>query len=282
MSIPCVTAHFLCVLSDSAGQTAFSLGALSMAAVIVAALGWSLRDRTDIDCAGYVVRVGVMGSADKPLAATIKATWAHRSGAVLNALPLPSAFLFLLLVSNYFRVKIDFPGWARCLRGVGFADLPVALRVAGDFLRGGNPTSSRPIRAVNLVNRVGCTALAVHAVIRVARGASWFLVALIPVTIAGLLMAVPFFTDETGNGLTRLLPFQTALWLNLVLFLLALAIRYRGLRAELILQAAVTRQAEQRVMEEQAPSRAKSDFLATRGHEIRTPMNGVGGFTNHA
>ena len=42
------------------------------------------------------------------------------------------------------------------------------------------------------------------------------------------------------------------------------------------------RQAEQRVMEEQATSRAKSDFLATRGHEIRTPMNGVGGFTNHA
>jgi signal transduction histidine kinase len=70
--------------------------------------------------------------------------------------------------------------------------------------------------------------------------------------------------------------------LNLVLFLLALAIRYRGLRAELMLQAAVTRQAEQRVMEEQATSRAKSDFLATMGHEIRTPMNGVGGFTNHA
>jgi hypothetical protein len=281
MSIPCVTAHFLFVLSDSAGQTAFSLGALSMAAVIVAALGWSLRDRTDIDYAGYVVRVGVMGSADKPLAATIKATWAHRSGAVLNALPLPSAFLFLL-VSNYFRVKIDFLGWARCLRGVGFADLPVALPVAGEFLRGGNPTSSRPIRAVNLVNRVGCTALAVHAVIRVARGASWFLVALIPVTIAGLLMAVPFVADETGNGFTRLLPFQTALLLNLVLFLLALAIRYRGLRAELTLQAAVTREAEQRVMEEQATSGAKSDFLATMGHEIRTPMNGVGGFTNHA
>jgi hypothetical protein len=113
MLVPCVTAHFLFVLSDSAGQTAFWLGALSMAAVMVTALGWSLRDRTYFYYAGYVVLVGVMGSADKSLAAAIEATWDHRSGAVTNALHLPYAVLFLLFVSNYFRVKVDFPAWAR-------------------------------------------------------------------------------------------------------------------------------------------------------------------------
>lgn len=279
MSVPSVTAHFLFVLNDTVGQTAFWLGALTMAAVFVIALGWSLRDRTYYLYAGYVILLGLLGGIGASSNDWLVRHLGSRSDAVSNALHLPYAVLFLFFVGNYFRVRTAFPQWARFLRGVSLAYVPVALWVLGDLIRGGLPTSSWPILAVNLTNLITCTALAVHAVLRGAAGAGWFLVAQVPLTISGLLMAVQFVVDDAGDSITRLLPFQTGLLLNIVLFLVALAIRYRGLQAELAVQAAASRRAEQRAMEEQAANRAKSEFLATISHEIRSPMNAVLGFT---
>ncbi len=261
------------------GSTGFWLGALLVTGVFLAALGGFLKDRTYYYGSGYIVMIGVMGGAHAIYDPLSSGYLGGHSAAFANFLHLPYAVLYLLFVGSYFRAEAEFPRWASFQRRLLGAYVLLFVWMTADFLRGGAPTASWAMLGINLINLIGCTALAVRALRRSHSGAGWFLVANAPLVIAGLLMATQFVVDRDGTAFTRLLPFQAGIVLNVLLFLVALAARYRSLQEALMHQEAVRREAEQRVLREKAENEAKSEFLATMSHEIRTPIHGVIGFT---
>lgn len=261
------------------GSTAFWLGALLVTGVFLVALGGFLKDRTYYYGSGYIVMIGVMGSVHAVYDPLSSGYLGAHSAAFSNFLHLPYAVLYLLFVGSYFRVTVEFPRWATFQRRSLGAYVLLFAWMMVDLVRGGTPTASWAMLGINLINLVGCTVLAVRALGRRHSGAGWFLVANAPLVGAGLLMATQFVVDRDGTAFTQLLPFQAGIVLNVLLFLVALASRYRRLQEALTHQEAVRREAEQLVLREKTENEAKSEFLATMSHEIRTPLHGVIGFT---
>lgn len=274
-----VIGHLIPYYGTTSELTAFWLGSLVMVVGFVSAVGWLLRDRTYFYYAGYVAMVALLGLTQE-ITGGVEASFGDRTGAFTNFMHLPYAVCFLLFVGGYFQARAGVPRWARFQR-VLLVCYPVLLLWVGvDFIRGGEPTSSWPLLLVNLTNLLGCTALTVHAALRRVTGAAWFLVATSPLIVSGLLMALQFMVDREGTAIMDLLPYQVGVMLNSILFLLALATRYRGLQRTLDQRESERKEAERRAAQEQAANQAKSEFLATLSHEVRTPVNGVLGFSN--
>jgi signal transduction histidine kinase/ActR/RegA family two-component response regulator len=261
-------------------QNAFWLGSLATTVAFTLALAGFGRDRTFLYYALYVAGVGCTGAVREVYVAWTDAHWGDRSGAVANFLHLPYATAYLLFVANYFRTTERAPGWARFQRALLIGYACVAAWVGMDFARGGTPTSTLAVLVLNLTNLVSSFVLGVVAVRRRWIGGGWFLLANVPLTLSGILLALQELVDPTGRAIMNIFHFRLGVMLQMTLFLVALAARYRAWQNEAALREAARHDAERRAGEEAAANRAKSEFLAMMSHEIRTPMNGVLGFNS--
>lgn len=209
--------------------------AVVLAAVLVSLVAWDrVRERTYLHYAAYVGGMGLMSLNNQVLAAW----WVERIGelpfvCLNNLLHLPYAVFYLLFVLHYFRVHTQWPRWARFGRVLLGGYAVALLWWATDCLRGGPQGSEWAILICNAANLLSSLVLAGLATYAGKPGAREFLYACLPLTMSGLVLVAQFVSDTGPGGEPGLAAFRTGFILHVMLFLLALSVRDRGLRQAL-------------------------------------------------
>ncbi|MFM1852224.1 MAG: hypothetical protein RIS54_1908 [Verrucomicrobiota bacterium] len=205
---------------------------IGCASAIGVVLWRKLRDVTYLRYAGYVGAIGVMSFIDH-----VAGDWLHeRLGDafiyVNNFLHLPYAVFYLLFVNSYFNVAETGGGWARLHKGLLVAYGFVLLWLGADAVAG-TFGSEWGILSVNLVNLVSSLVLAGIATHDNRPGAREFLYASLPLTVSGLVLVAQFLSESTHVGGPALLAFRTGFIMHVMIFLIALSVRYREKRLRL-------------------------------------------------
>lgn len=217
--------------ADAPGFTVLWFAVVVAAVIIALVIGARLRDRTYYYYAGYVGAMGVMSLCNHVLEGWQRAHWGEPAFVCINNfLHLPYAVFYLLFVMRYFNVAESAPGWARFHRGLlGAYGLTLGWW-AVDCLRGGAAGSEWAILGCNLVNLLSSLVLAGVATHDHRPGAREFLYASVPLTMSGLVLVAQFLAGTGPGQGPSLVAFRTGFILHLMVFLLALSVRHRGLR----------------------------------------------------
>lgn len=156
-----------------------------------------------------------------------------------DVIQLPYAWCYLGFVAHYFALDQASPrwaAWARVLRrGYLVAALLVGLKAAF-----GLGWSSWTILVLHLVNLLGSYMLSLWAWWRRREGAGWFLIAVLPLALSGLLHAVQWVVARGGSTIDGVLPFWAGVVLQTGLFLTALVMRQRRRSAQANADASAT------------------------------------------
>jgi signal transduction histidine kinase len=205
--------------------------------------------------------------------------WTGRRGALGDFLQWPYAWCYLFFVRHYFQLNAaSWPGWDRFYRVLAYAYLGALVLILGRLVFGWS-LSSWVMLALNLTNLLGGFLLACMAWRRAVPGAGWFVLANVPLTLAGTLHGLQWALERGGESINGYFPFWAGIVLQLLLFLAALGARYRRLAQNLVTEAKRREQAQREASELAAAMRAKDEMLAFMSHEVRTPVNAVIGMS---
>lgn len=206
-----------------------------LAAALLALVIWGrLRDLTYLHYAAYLGGMGLMSLNNQVLAGW----WVEHIGEVPfvclnNFLHLPYAVFYLLFVMHYFKVAAQWPRWACFHRGLLAGYAVALLWWVTDCLMGGPQGSPWVIMCCNVVNLLSSLVLAGLATYAGKPGAREFLYACLPLTMSGLVLVAQFLAGAGPGGEPGLAAFRTGFILHVMVFLLALSVRDRGLRQAL-------------------------------------------------
>ncbi|MEZ5415588.1 MAG: 7TM diverse intracellular signaling domain-containing protein [Opitutaceae bacterium] len=207
--------------------------AVVVAVVLLAVYLWvRLRDRTYLFYGGYVGAIGVMSLIDHVLGDRLHESMGDAFIYVNNVLHLPYALLYLGFVGCYFHVCEQAPGWARFHRLLLTAYAVVFAWLVVDVVRG-TSGSEWGILGCNFVNLISSFVLAGIATHDNRPGAREFLYASLPLAVSGLVLVAQFLSDAAHAGGPALLAFRTGFIMHVMVFLIALSVRYRELRIRL-------------------------------------------------
>ncbi len=190
-----------------------------------------LEDRTYLYYAGYVGLVGMMSLINHVLEPWFSEQWGERFVFLNNFMHLPYAFSYLLFVKWYFRVEAQGVGWHRFLTGLQWAYGIVVIWWGVAFLSNETLGSEWAILTCNLVNLISSVVLASIATNDRRPGAKEFLYASLPLTVCGMVLVAVFLAQAPAVG-PGLLAFRTGFLLHVMVFLIALSVRYRDLRSQ--------------------------------------------------
>ncbi len=190
-----------------------------------------LEDRTYLYYSGYVGMVGLMSLINHVMEAWFWERWGENFIFLNNFMHLPYAFSYLLFVKCYFSVETQGVGWKRFLTGMQWAyGVTFVWWGVGLFF---NETlgSEWAILSCNLVNLISSLILASIATNDSRPGAREVLYACLPLTVCGLVLVAQFLSDGAPVG-PGLLAFRAGFILHVMVFLIALSVRYRDLRTQ--------------------------------------------------
>lgn len=209
--------------------TTFWFVIVFVAAGLAGFLGRRFSDRTYYYYAAYVGTLGMMSLIDHGWG-----EWMHElmgEGFIYlnNFLHLPYAFFYLLFVMQYFNVRETSPGWHRFHRALQWGYGVTLGWLLFDAVTGGGG-HEWAILACNLVNLLSSLVLAGIATHDNRPGAREFLYASLPLTISGLVLVAQFLSGAAHAGGPGLLAFRAGFVMHVMIFLIALSVRYRELR----------------------------------------------------
>lgn len=190
-----------------------------------------LDDRTFLYYSGYVGMVSMMSLTNHVMEAGL---WSRMGDGFIylnNFMHLPYAFSYLLFVKCYFRIEAQGVGWNRFLRGMQWAYGVAFLWWGVAVFLDGTYGSEWAILSCNLVNLISSLILAGIATNDGRPGAKEFLYASLPLTVCGLVLVAQFLSEAAPVG-PGLLAFRTGFILHVMVFLIALSVRYRDLRTQ--------------------------------------------------
>lgn len=207
--------------------------AVVVAVALLASYLWvRLHDRIYFYYAGYVGSIGVMSLIDHVLGDRLHESMGDAFVYLNNVLHLPYALFYLWFVASYFNVREQSPGWARFHRFLLTAYALVLAWLAVDAVRGSSG-SEWGILGCNFVNLISSFVLAGTATHDNKPGAREFLYASLPLAVSGMVLVAQFLSEATHAGGPALLAFRTGFIMHVMVFLIALSVRYRELRIRL-------------------------------------------------
>lgn len=198
-------------------------------AVLAWVLWGKLRDRAYFYYGCYIMSIGVMSFNDHVLGDWMHEVMGDAFIYMNNFLHFPYAVFYLLFVSSYFTVRETFPGWWRFHRLLLTAYAVVGVWLLIDAMTG-HFGSEWGILGCNLVNLISSLVLAGIATHGNRPGAREFLYASLPLTVSGMVLVAQFLSEATHEGGPALLAFRTGFIMHVMIFLIALSVRYRELR----------------------------------------------------
>lgn len=257
---------------------AFLMGALVPAVGFVLAAGRRQKDQTLLYYGGYMLTLLgafmaqiIFGAGDEAGGA---ACWSCLVG---NLVQLPYAWFYLRFVREYFGLGSWAPralGLSRALEWAYLLPLPLlGLQYAAGFT-----ASAWVILLLNLTNLLGSYVLGVWAWRKGRPGAGWFLAAVLPLALAGLLHGLQWAVNRGGSNINGLLPLWAGITAQLLIFLLALGVRYRRLVGRLGEEERARVAAEREAVRLAAINQTQEEYSTYLSHEVRTPLNGMLGF----
>lgn len=191
-----------------------------------------LRDRIYFYYGGYVGSIGLMSLVDHVLGDRMHESMGDAFVYLNNALHFPYALFYLWFVASYFHVREQSPGWRRFHQLLLTAYAVVLVWLAIDAVRG-TYGSEWGILACNFINLISSFVLAATATHDNRPGAREFLYASLPLAVSGLVLIAQFLSDASHVGGPALLAFRTGFIMHVMVFLIALSVRYRELRMRL-------------------------------------------------
>lgn len=209
----------------SPSEITLAIGAVLIPAGLIAfALGRGQRDRALINYAGYALAIWATFAMQAWVG---RPTGEHNlKGISGDFMQLPYAWFYLRFVRAYFKVEQWSPRWSRFYRRLEWAYvLPLALLVMR--LVTGWDVASWVILVLNLTNLIASYMLAMRSWLQRREGSGWFIIGVLPLVLAGLLLAVQWAVEPGGSNINGLLPFWLGVVLQLILFMAALAVRRR-------------------------------------------------------
>ena len=204
--------------------------ALAVAVGLAGSLWWRLNDRTYLYFAAYVGMIGAMSLVDQVLGKWFHESLGESFVGLNNFFQLPYAVFYLLFVIHYFNVRLNFPGWHHFQRCLLWSYGLVLGWLLFDSVTGNSSGSEWAILTVNLVNLISSLILAVTATLAGRPGAKEFLYASLPLTLSGMVLVSQFLSGEAHEEGPALLAFRSGFILHVMIFLIALNVRYRELR----------------------------------------------------
>jgi len=208
-------------------------GALVVAVLLAGWLWRRLNDRTYMYYGAYVGAIVVMSLTDHGLGWWLHEHWGEKFVYLNNFLHLPYAVFYLLFVIHYFNVRKLSPGWTRFHRYLLWAYGGALIWLVFDFFTWSFTGSEWAILACNLVNLLSSLVLAAIATHEDRPGAREFLFACFPLTLSGLVLVTQFLANSPHDGGPGLLAFRAGFVIHVMIFLIALSVRYRELRQHL-------------------------------------------------
>jgi len=200
--------------------------------VFVSVYVWlRLEDLTYVYYAGYVGMVGMMSLTNHVMAPWFEEQLGEQFVSLNNFMHLPYAFCYLLFVKCYFHVEKLDVGWHRFFTRMQWAYGVVFLWWGLDVFLNREMGSEWAILSCNFVNLIGSLILASIATNGRRAGAKEFLYASLPLTVCGMVLVAVFLAQTPQDG-PGLLAFRTSFILHVMVFLIALSVRYRDLRAQ--------------------------------------------------
>ncbi len=204
--------------------------AIVLTAVILpaAALAWGTRRRREA--------VGLYFGAY--IVALLAVFWAHEwadihagslsadewKGWLSDFVQLPYAWFYLRFVRHYLAVEAWASGWSKWLSGLERAYAAPVVLIGVDMGTGWG-AASWFILLLNLLNLLGSYALAMQAWHRGVPRAGRFLLGVLPMALAGLLLAVQWAVEPGGNGINGMFPFWFGILLHVLVFMVVLGNR---------------------------------------------------------
>lgn len=212
--------------------TAFWFVIVFVVAGLAAYLGRRFHDRAYLYYGGYVGALGLMSLIDHGWG-----DWMHEQMGdsfvfLNNLLHLPYAVCYLLFVMQYFNVRENSPIWYRFHRGLLWAYGAVFGWLLFDAITKGSG-SEWGILSCNLVNLLSSLVLAGVATHDNRAGGREFLYASLPLTVSGLVLVAQFLSNSSHESGPGLLAFRAGFIMHIMIFLVALGVRYRELRNRL-------------------------------------------------
>ncbi|WP_324726019.1 sensor histidine kinase [Actomonas aquatica] len=243
--------------------------------------GWGLRrSRAQVYFAGYMLGLllvfwlqGVLNGpgADQGVAPP---WW----GWLSDLIQLPYAWLYVRFVRTYFELESWSSRWAAWCRWLGRLYV-IPLVLVGLKALTGLGLSSWVIMLFNLANVLGSYALTGWAWHRRREGAGWFLVAVSPLALSGLLLAVQWAVNAGGSEINGLFPFWLGVLVHLALGVVALGVQHRRLDLRVQAEAAARDEAERKAVKLAAVNETQEEYASFISHEVRTPLHAVLGIS---
>ncbi|MFI5357846.1 MAG: 7TM diverse intracellular signaling domain-containing protein [Opitutales bacterium] len=210
------------------GFTALWFGVILLAVVVAVTLWRHLRDRTFLHYAVFVGSVGLMSLCNQVMEPWLVRQLGEKFDDLDNLMHVPYAVFYLLFVMQYFRVRENFPRWALFYRIMLWIYVAALAWLGYDTMVPSDEGSAWVIMFCNLVCLLSSLVLAAVAAHEHRPGAREFLYASVPLTVSGLVLVAQFAGVVMAAG-PGLLAFRLGFILYVMIFLVALGVRYRGI-----------------------------------------------------
>jgi len=217
---------------SSPAYTIFWFAMVLLAVGIAVVEGRRLQDCTYFFYAGYVGLIGLMSLSNHVLSDSLRAALGDRFGMLNNFLHLPYAVSYLFFVMSYFRVREHSTAWMRFYSGLLVAYAVALVWLGVDAVRGVSSGHEWGVLACNLVNLVSSLVLGIRATRDLRPGGREFLFAGLPLTASSLVLVSQFLSGGGTVG-SSLIAFRTGFILHVMVFMVALSVRYRDMRSPL-------------------------------------------------